>query len=111
MQTALEIHKDILVSCRCMTWVNRNTERRIIMTKPLISVSITLLSGGNAITAADTATSRVGSAVYAALLAGQDLHFNNGTEYIIPFHAVAMATVTRTTATVEKPADDLCVTE
>lgn len=82
------------------------------MTKPLISVSITLLSGGNAITAADTATSRVGSAVYAALLAGQDLHFNNGTnEYIIPYHAVALATVTRTTQTVEKPADDLCVAE
>lgn len=81
------------------------------MTKPLISVSITLTSGGNAITAADTATSGVGSAVYAALLAGQDLHFNNGTEYIIPYHAVALAVVTRTTETVEKPADDLCVTE
>ena len=81
------------------------------MTKPLISVSITLLSGDNAITAADTATSGVGSAVYAALLAGQDLHFNNGTEYIIPFHSVAMATVTRTTQTVEKPADALCVAE
>lgn len=81
------------------------------MTKPLISVSITLLSGGNAITAADTATSGVGSAVYAALLAGEDLHFNNGTEYIIPYHAVAHATVTRTTATVEKPADALCVAE
>ena len=81
------------------------------MTKPLISVSITLTSGGNAITAADTATSAVGSAVYAALLAGKDLHFNNGTEYIIPYHAVALATVTRTTQTVEKPADDLCVAE
>lgn len=81
------------------------------MTKPLISVEITLLSGGDAITAADTATSGVGSAVYAALLAGNDLHFNNGDEYIIPFHAVAYAVVTRTTETVEKPADDLCVTE
>lgn len=81
------------------------------MTKPLISVSITLLSGGNAITAADTATSAVGSAVYAALLARKDLHFNNGTEYIIPYHAVALATVTRTTQTVEKPADNLCVAE
>lgn len=82
------------------------------MTKPLITVQITLMNGGEPITAADTATNAVGSAVYAALLAGNDLHFNNGTnEYIIPFHAVAVAMVTRTTTTVDAPADSLCVTE
>ena len=81
------------------------------MKKYIVAVSINLLSGGDAITVSDANAPGVGGAVAAALIAGQDLHFNNGTEYIIPFHAVAIATVTRTTETVEKPADDLCVTE
>lgn len=82
------------------------------MKKYIVAVSINLLSGGNAITVSDANAPGVGGAVAAALIAGQDLHFNNGTtEYIIPFHAVAYATVTRTTQSAEAPADALCVTE
>lgn len=79
------------------------------MTKPQISVAITLLSGGEPITVSDATAPGVGGAVAAALLAGEDLHFNNGTEYIIPYHAVAYAVILRATATVEAPADALCV--
>lgn len=82
------------------------------MTKPIIAVSIYVQGIETAITVSDATVAGVGGAVVAALDAGQDLHFNNGTtEYFIPFHAVAYATITRTTQTVDDPVDDLCVTE
>lgn len=82
------------------------------MTKPLISVAITLIDGSTTKTADDAVKMGVGGAVLAALLAGQDLHFNDGTdELIIPFHSVLYAVVTRTMTEVEKPADELCVEE
>lgn len=80
------------------------------MTKPIIAVSIYVQGIETAITVSDANVAGVGGAVLAALDAGQDLHFNNGTtEYFIPFGSVAYATITRTTQTVDDPTDDLCV--
>ena len=82
------------------------------MTKPIIAVTIYVHGVETAITVSDATAAGLGGAVAAALDAGQDLHFNNGTtEYFIPFHAVAYATITRMTQTVDDPVDDLCVTE
>lgn len=82
------------------------------MTKPIIAVSIYVRGIETAITVSDATVAGVGGAVVAALDAGQDLHFNNGTtEYFIPFDSVAYATITRTSTTVDDPVDDLCVTE
>lgn len=79
------------------------------MTKPIIAVTIYVHGVDSAITVSDANAAGVGGAVAAALEAGQDLHFNNGTaEYIIPFHQVAYATISRTTTTVTDPEDDLC---
>lgn len=82
------------------------------MTKPLVSVAITLVDGSTTKTASDSVKAGVGGAVLASLLAGQDLHFNDGTdELFIPFHSVLYAVITRTTTEVEKPVDSLCVEE
>lgn len=82
------------------------------MTKPIVSVAINLMSGGDPIVVSDATAPGVGGAVAAALIAGQDLHFNNGeAEYIIPFHAVAFASIARTTQEAEAPVDALCVAE
>ena len=82
------------------------------MTKPIIAVSIYVQGIETAITVSDATVAGVGGAVVAALDAGQDLHFNNGTtEYFIPFGSIAYATITRTTQTVDDPVDSLCVTE
>ena len=82
------------------------------MTKYLIALSIMVHGIDDPITVDDADVPGVASSVYAGIMAGQNLHFNNGTyEFIIPFHAIVAVQVTRSTATVYAPADELCVTE
>lgn len=71
--------------------------------KPLKTISITLMSGGDAITVADTAADAKASNALAEFEAHKTMHIKNSdTEIIeIPFHAVAQITVTTTTTEVE----------
>ena len=79
------------------------------MTKPIISLSITVNGIDDAITVSDADVAGVAGGVLAMLQAGQDLHFNNGTkEYFIPFHAVVAVEIARSTTTVTAPSDELC---
>lgn len=80
------------------------------MTKPIVALSIYVHDQNDAITVSDADVPGVASAVLAAVQAGKDLHFNNGTnEYFIPFHAVLAVEITKSTTTVDAPVDSLCV--
>lgn len=49
------------------------------------------------------------TAVYGQLLAHKDLEWTaSGVDYIVPFHAVLYAIITRSSSTVEAPTDANC---
>ena len=69
-------------------------------------------SGGYTASFDDSANTGQGSAAYASVMSGQDIHgIVEDNEIVIPFHAVDHAVITFSRTEVDKPVDDMCVVE
>lgn len=86
----------------------------ITYTKPLKTIEITfMVSGMDAITVADTATDAKATNALAEFEAYKTMHIKNidgkGTDALIPFHAVAMISVTTSSTETTKGDPYNCV--
>lgn len=78
------------------------------MTKPTIELEIMVHGLDTAIEITD---SDIAGGVLAAAQAGKNLYFpTDGGATFIPFHAISIIAVNRSTETVEDPVDELCTT-
>lgn len=87
------------------------------MTKQIISLAIHVAHQDTPVIVSDADLPGVASGVLAAAQAGKDLYFPaagedvpEGSAMFIPFHAIEIITVIRTSTEVEAPADALCQT-
>lgn len=80
-------------------------------TKTLVSLSIYVHGQNDPITVQDTADSAVASGVLASIEQGKTLHIpGDGSEMIVPYHAVIAVEVTKSTESVTKE-DVTCVVD